>query len=168
MFKVTNAEQVFNEWDTWLAQVEAEVMRIAIDMMYVMLREAALRTPQYSGDMVANYNLSVNAIDGSFAPHVFPEMRFPTENPFQKEDMPAIMHTINRNAGRLVKAKLGDTLWLANGAVHDDDAYAWKIEDGLLKLRPQNAGGYGPIRKTRDYMQAHYRQIGRSNREMFK
>lgn len=167
MLKVGNIDKFFSEIDHWEKQVAREYELIAIGMMKVMLGKALQTSPQYSGDFVANYKLSINKVDTSFKEGVFPDRMFPTENPFQRKDSQAIRYAIAANDGKLSGAKVGDTLWLANSANHHD-LYAWKIEDNLVKLRPVNYGGEGPLRQVRAYMKAHFSRIDKTNREFLK
>jgi len=167
MFKVTNTGKVFEDIDKWLAAVEAEVLKAAIALMWVSLRQAAKISPQYSGDFVANFRLSAGNPDTTFVEGVFPEKKFPTEEPLGKGDVGAIQYAMASNAGKLNGAKLGQTLWLANTS-HHHDFYAWKIEGGMLKLRPVNYGGLGPLRQTKEYVKVHFSRIGKSHMEMMK
>lgn len=167
MFKVTNADKVFGDIDKWLAEVERETLLIAVNMMWVMLGKATLVSPQYSGDFVANFQFSVGTPSRRFTEGIFPDKQFPTQEPYKRGDTPAVQYALTNNAGRFDRAKLGDTLWLANSAMHHD-LYAWKIEDGLLKLRPVNYGGQGPLRQVRIHMRVHYSRITKHHKELLK
>lgn len=167
MLNVKNIDEAFAKIDAWLDEVEREIVDIAIGMTWTMTGQVLNLSPQYSGDFAANWRMSVNKIDTTFQPGVFPEMQFPADAPFQRGDAPAILHAIKANDGRLNGAKLGDTLWLANSAEHHD-LYAWKLEDGFIKLRPVNYGGEGPLRQAKKYMQVHFSTINKTNREFLK
>lgn len=169
MIRITNLDQVIAQHKAWLAAVKVEVEQIAIGMMKVMLGQALIRSPQYSGDFVANYKVSIGTIDRSFKAGIFPDKTFPiTEgSPFRRGDTPAISYAIRANDGKADGFKLGTTLWLANNAAHDD-LYAWKIEDNLFRLRPQNFGGEGPMRGVKEYMKIHFGRITKSNREFLR
>lgn len=170
MFKIKNHNKVLADIDKWMADVEAEYLRIAVALMRMMLSQSLKYSPQYSGDFAANWNLSVNLIDVTFNEGVFPSKRFPVpdgQEPFQRGDAPAISYAFKANDGKLGSAKLGDTLWLANSAAHHD-LYAWKIEDNLIKLRPVNFGGEGPLGKVKAHMLAHFSRIDKSNVEFLR
>jgi hypothetical protein len=171
MFKITNLDQVFKEMDAWLLQAEAEVERVAISYAHTALKHAANRSPQYSGDFVSNWKLSVNRIPGitEFEPNVFPDKMFPTENPYQMGERPGIDEAIQRNEDAISEFnfKLGDTIWLSNSAYHDS-TYAWKIENSTIKLRPVNYGGYAPLKQVRNFMRHHFREINKQTRKLLK
>jgi hypothetical protein len=167
MFKVTNTDKVFDEIDAWLAAVERETLLIAINMMWVMLGKATLVSPQYSGDFVANFQFSIGTPSRRFTEGIFPGKAFPSDSPFQRGDTPAVQYALDSNTGRFNGAKLGQTLWLSNSALHHD-LYAWKIEDGLLKLRPVNYGGHGPLRQVKNHIRVHYSRITKDHKELLK
>ncbi len=167
MIKVTNLGQVMSEIDRWLVAVQVEVEQIAIDLMKVMLRQALWNSPQYSGDFVANFKVSIGKQDRSFTPGIFSDKIFPTKAPYQKGDTPAITFAAMANADKATGFKLGGTIWLSNSAAHDD-LYAWKIENNTLKLRPQNFGGDGPLRYVKAYIGINFSRITKTNREMLR
>lgn len=153
MFKITNLDQIDRELDAWLASVEAEITKVAKGLAVEALVTAAYESPQYSGDFTANWNLSVNQPDRSFTAGVFPEAAFPSKHPFINGDSPAIAYAMGQADGKLDNFKLGDTIWLCNSAVHQDD-YAWKIENNRIKFRSGNSGS--PLLHTMDYLKAKY------------
>lgn len=167
MLKILNLDSVFAEIDAWEKQVEQECIRIAILLTSIAFGRAVGSSPQYSGDFAANWRLSVNKIDVAFQSGIFPDKQFPTENPFQRGDTEAVYYALNGNLGKLENASFGDTLWIANSSQHDD-LYAWKIEDNLIRLRPQNFGGDGPIRGVKEYMKASFGTITKSSMEFLK
>lgn len=167
MIKVKNADQFFGSIDSWLDEVEHEYMQIAISLMWIMTGEALKRSPQYSGDFVANWKLAVNKYSTTFREGIFPDKQFPAEHPFQRMDAQPILYAIDANKGALNTARLGDTLWLSNSAMHHD-LYAWKLEDGLIRLRPVNYGGEGPLRQVRELMKAQFGRIDKQTMEFLK
>lgn len=171
MLRITNFDKVFEEMDAWLLQAEAEVERVAISYAQTMLKHAAHRSPQYSGDFVSNWKLSVNRIPGAteFEPNVFPDKMFPTEEPYQMGDDAGIRVAIVRNEDSVSEFnfKLGDTIWLSNSAYHDS-TYAWKIENSTIKLRPVNYGGYAPLKQVRNFMRQHFSEINKQTRKLLK
>jgi hypothetical protein len=169
MLKVTNLDQVEAEFEAWLHQQESVLERVAIGLTKVALGKALEYSPQYSGDFAANWKLYVNKIELDIQVDVFPGQQFPAEDPFQRRDTPAIQYAIKANEERVneFNFRWGDTIWLANSAVHED-LYAWKIEDGLLKLRPVNYGGEGPLRQTKTYLKTHFSRIDKSNVEFLR
>lgn len=165
MIKVTGLEAAFAAIDKWLMDAEHLAIEAAIGLAYKAFDVVLSTSPQYSGDFVANWKLSVGAPNVSFQPGVFPEMAYPVDRdkqPFKRGDTAAIMHAITASNGALSSAKLGDTLWLANSAQHDD-LYAWKIEDNLIRFRPVNFGGEGPLGQARDSITIKYHEITSHN-----
>lgn len=169
MITCTNLDAAFDKIDKWLADTEDKVERIAIGLLYFGLDVAATRSPQYSGDFVANWRVSAKVIDTTFQSGIFPGMEFPIPEgtaPFQRGDAPAILHAIRESTGKLTNFRLGDKLWLANSAKHEDlleETYAWKIENNFIKFRPPNFGGDGPLRQVKEAISTNYSRIGRHN-----
>lgn len=160
MLKVTNLDAVERDIDRWLEQVEQQVEHIAKAIAIESLIHGAYNSPQYSGDFVANWKLSVNQPDRTFTEGIFPEKGFPAKHPFIRGDSPAIAYAMGQAQGRLDGFKLGDTIWLANSAVHHD-LYAWKIENNRIKFRIGNIGA--PLQHTFDYLRARYGVINKGN-----
>lgn len=167
MIKITNLSKVVADIDRWLLSVHEDVEQIAIGLMKVMLNQAMLHSPQYSGDFVANYKVSIGKIDKGFTPGIFSDKKFPAKAPYQKGDMPAISFAAAANVGKTAGFKLGNTIWLSNSAAHDD-LYAWKIENNTLRLRPQNFGGEGPMRAVKAYMKLNFSRITKANRNLLR
>lgn len=167
MIKITNLNKVIADIDRWLLAVHEDVEQIAIGMMKVMLNQAIYHSPQYSGDFVANYKVSVGKIDTSYTQGVFSDKKFPTKAPYQKGDMPAISFAAAANVGKGAGFRLGNTIWLSNSSAHDE-TYAWKIENNTLRLRPQNFGGEGPMRAVRAYMAVNFGRITKANRDKLR
>lgn len=167
---VKKVQPAFDAIDKWLSDIEYLAEEAAKGLIYKAHDIATERSPQYSGDFVANWKLSYKLPDLSFDPHLFPGKQFPVaegETPFHQGDMPAMLYSINHRTGKLDGFRLGDTLWLSNSAKHDDDifgqTYAWLIEDGLVKLRPENYGGDGPLKQVKESLSTNYTVIGRHN-----
>lgn len=143
MFEVTtNAAEVAGQLDSWLADVEKEVEDIARGLATEALIYLLDYSPQYSGDFAANWNMSVNTPDYTFHSDVFRDKHFPVKSgqtAFHMGDGPAMEYAFRNAAGKLDSFKLGDTIWLANAAAHDEP-YAWLIEDNRIHFRPRNSG----------------------------
>lgn len=171
MIKATNIDKVFAEIDQWFKDVEEEVEKVAIGLSYIALGRALYWSPQYSGDFAANWKLYVGQYQQEWVEGRWPDKSFPSEDPYQRLDDTAMDFAIAANEGRVTTAnfRLGQTIWLANSSQHDGgDLYAWKIEDGLIKLRPQNYGGDFPLRRTRNYIKSEFGRITKSNVEFLR
>lgn len=126
--------------DAWLDACEELVAHaargIAVDAFHQMLRIS----PQFSGDFVANWNVSVDAPDESFTPwgsigHGRPGF----VNVRVGGDPAAIGEAVTRNLGRASAFALGQSIYITN-ASHHDEFYAGLIEDNQIRFRPGNAG----------------------------
>lgn len=156
MLKVLNQDRVFAEMDAWLDAVKRELEDIARGLASQALRRLVFNSPQYSGDFAANWRVSINTPDTRFdvgAIVLTPKKGF---KPFIQGDMPAINRAISNADGNLDAFHLGDTIWIANSARHDE-LYAWKIEDNQISFRP---GNYGEtLRLTLDDLRITYASI---------
>lgn len=138
MFEVKGLEQFTAAVDAWLLATEqhiADVARgIAVETFDTMLRIS----PQYSGDFVANWNVSVDQPDESF--RQFRTFQDSHKAPFIGGDAEAQAEAKLRNRGRADGFTLGQTIYITNASVHAGDYYAGLIEDNQIKFRPGNAG----------------------------
>jgi hypothetical protein len=163
MLKAENLDQAFSVVDDWLKDVEVLVAQVAVDLGQYLLRTVLESSPQYTGDFTANWKLYVNTVtaEQDFIGGIF-NKEFPDDTPFKRGDSPAINYALSMNKGRGAGMKIGDTLWLANAAKHVD-LYAWKVENGTLRLRPENFGGHGPLRKAKLFVTAQFSEITKHN-----
>lgn len=134
-----NLDAFVNDLRGWVEQVRADAADAAAGLAYTALREVAQMSAQYSGDFAANWKLAVGSPDYSFQGQLFSL----AHGPRIMGDAQAIDYALDHARGKLAGMKLGDTLYLANSAAHDE-AYAWKIEDNRIKFRPGNKGA--PLR----------------------
>jgi hypothetical protein len=142
VFSTPNIGQVFSEMDAWLAAAEKEVEDVAKGLATEALVSLLEHSPQYSGDFAANWNMSVGTPDYTFNSDVFRDKHFPIAHDataFHMGDTPAAIYAFRNAMGKLDSFKLGDTIWLANAAAHDEP-YAWLIENNMIRFRPQNDG----------------------------
>ncbi len=177
VLKITNLRQVEKDLDAWFASVEKDAVTISksyADKTYSILLG---RSAQFSGDFVANWNISIGTKDLSFK-------RFTaTRNDGTKRgrsfdvndanykmgDKPAMTEAKSRNAGRLAGFKLGDTIYFTNDSHHPmgkhltkQDHYASKIEQNNINWRPGNVNAGRPVAKTALWMQAKYSVLDRA------
>ena len=73
-----------------------------------------------------------------------------------KGNQPAISAAFQANAGDEMPFKLGDTVYIANGAEGLDGEYGVLIEDGTMKLRYENRGGNRPLGRALDRASTWY------------
>lgn len=157
--KVTNISQVGHDIDNWLKAVETETAAIAVGLAKYAFEYVLMVSPQYTGDFVANWNLSKGAPDTSFQPYgAFPN-RGSGFRPHLMGDLAAVNEAVRRNRGALDGAKLGQTLWMANTAYHTE-FYAFKIEDNQIVFRAGNMGE--PVMRTLRHMSTVFGHISKS------
>lgn len=124
--------------DAWLDECEELIAHtargIAVDAFLNMLRIS----PQFSGDFVANWNVSVDEPDTSFVPLGGLILRKDGSVRIGG-DPHAISEAISRNAGKASTFTLGQSIFITN-ASHHTDYYAGMIEDNQIRFRPGNAG----------------------------
>ena len=75
--------------------------------------------------------------------------------PFQKGDEAAMEVAQAASLGVDRAFKLGDTVWMTNGADHGEGAYALAAENGTLRLRAVNQPGRG-VARTLDEIQVRF------------
>lgn len=134
-------------------QTLAPVARgFSIKVWHELLR----RTPQYEGRMVVSWTYTRNrpvAVDRS---HLAPARDETVDEPFQAGDRPAIEIANRVNRGREIGFKLGDMVYMVNGANHGEGPYAAKIEAGDVRLRFVNRWGAPMVAKTLAMVRAQY------------
>lgn len=137
----------------WFAAVENAVAEAAVGLAHECFEQILEMAPQYSGDFVANTRYSIGAPTGTY--EVFND---PKNHVFQMGSTPAMAHA--RGKANWRTPALGETLFISTTVKHDE-AYAWKIEAGTIKLRPVNEGGDHIYRRAAAYTQHRYASIGR-------
>jgi hypothetical protein len=150
MTLVTRGTGAFNAAiKAWEKKLRKRAEAVTGEMAMAVLTKIVNGSPQYTGDYVANWNLSVGAPDFSFDAYVFKTPAEAYKDPSQMGDAGAINRALG-NAGRgMRQIRLGQSVYLANGAEHGDP-YAWKIEAGAMNFRPmhQGVGIPGLVKRT--------------------
>lgn len=160
--KVTNLAEVNATVVAWFRRVEKAAAEAAVGMAREAFDEILETSPQYSGDFVANWKVSKNSPDTSFVEGVLTKSKIAQ---FQMGSSPAVAYA-KANA-RWPNLKLGETLFISNSAAHTD-AYAWKIEAGMINLRPVNEGGSHVVRRATRYLQNRYATIGSTQLDILR
>lgn len=162
----------------WLGAVQKSAEVAALSVAREAVGFAAANTPQWSGDMAANWKLSTGS-PKPFQMNVF-NSQFggwrqrgdwrKVSSVFKLGDAPAVAFAVAEAAGEANDFKLGQSLYITNSAYHPEDSedgsqgvidpYAWKVEAGLIHLRPVNQGGAHIVRRTLNVMSVKYRQLG--------
>jgi hypothetical protein len=145
VIEVQNLDKFDASVQRWFRSVEAAVTESATGMAKTALRSILNNSPQYTGDFVANWKVSVNSIDSSFTTNAIGGQD--TTTPYQIGDSKAIRYAINK--AKWPKLKLGDAIFLSNSAHHDDiGGYAWKIEEGSIKFRPMHVDAHHVVTRA--------------------
>ena len=170
--KVTNKTEFLRQVNQWVSAVRKDAETLAEGLAYKMLTHILQNAPQFSGDFAANWNVSVGSPNYTFVVGKVNERRdaqyrgryeepdYPQAT-FKRHDLPAI-HAALEGWSKLGDFKLGQTLFLANGAEHDEP-YAMLIEDEKIKFRPENVGGGRLVARAVQYAQVNYKYISRAN-----
>ena len=163
----------------WLKEVEVDTTKAVKGLAKFTLMKILTRSPQYSGDFVANWNTSVGTPDTSFTENVF-GTRSLDEPTFHKGSSPAIAYAYGKADAGLSGFTLGKTIYLANNIEHPmhikrmkdgsvvfegvvGDKYGRRIEDGTLHLRPVNEGGHHPMKWSVLHVGNRFATINRSS-----
>lgn len=140
----------------WVEAVKGHTAQVAKGLSRELLNVILYTGPQYSGDFVANWNVSVGAPDYTFRP-VNESVRYMR---VQREGAPmAIGKSLAR--ARVGNLWLGQTIWLANGAYHDE-SYAVLIENNQIKFRPENPSGGRVVARAIQRVGNKYGRIDRA------
>ena len=147
------------EWDNLdaaFAELEAECADVVRGMSVDIFNTILDWSPQYFGRYVSSWTYSIGApvfrTDDTYnyveEDQGFAEIR-------RKGDSEPIATAKAFNRGRDKAFKLGDTIYIANGADHGEGPYAAGIEDGSIRLRPVNLPG-APATRALDRAGAWY------------
>lgn len=136
------------------AEMESTIRGLTVEVWNQILN----RTPQYYGRAVVSYTYSLNgpiAVDRSYLVEPKNEDEFDATKPKSKGHMEAINLANFYNRDRDMAFRLGDVVYITNGADHGEGAYAQAIEDGQVMLRAANLPGQ-MVRRTLDSITARY------------
>jgi hypothetical protein len=159
--KVTNLSQFDTEVRAWKARVEAATAQVAKGVAMFTLKAILKTSPQYSGDFVANWNVSIGSPDYTFNPLPVGEFSRYTEDfsYLSKEGDPRAINVALSKVS-IGAYKLGQTIWLTNAAHHDDN-YAVLIEENRIKFRPENPSGGRVVARAIQATQSSFSRINK-------
>ena len=130
--------------DAWFGAVEKVAAKAAVVLTNRVFDNILINSPQFSGDMTSSWRVSFNGyVDGRFEKNAIPgAARYGEKEkgvePFGRVDAAAIQHAYSQVTWPS-DFKLGTPIYISNSATHDEP-YAWLVEDGKIKFRPENAG----------------------------
>lgn len=137
--------------DKAFAGLEEEVTDIVRGITVEAFQQILLRTPQYYGRMVVSYTYSIGRpifvdrsfvygkfnSDGQWEPHSWAKVVF-------KGHLKAVKNGSFFNVGREMSFRLGDTVYISNGADHGEGQYSADVAqdpNGAPYLRAVNRPG---------------------------
>lgn len=158
-----------NQVSGFFNRLRREAQSAAVGLAETALNEILYQSPQYSGQFVANWQLTPYA--PSFVAYEDPlkfyqkeanaSLRGEDVEPYEKGDEEAIqfakMHAV-KGAARARSAPLGTSIFLSNSSYHEE-AYAWKIENGQIDFRPVNPNADRVVQRGAYYVRNRYKSI---------
>ena len=123
--------------DAAFAELEAECADIVRGMTVEIFKYTLHLSPQSKGVFTSSWQYNLNR-------PVFwtnPEFAITPQETYVKGSQPAIESALRANAGDDLPFKLGDTVYISNGAEGLDGEYGNLIEDQKMKLRAENRPG---------------------------
>lgn len=133
--KFSNIGAVEKTMRQWLASTRGAAKKVAANMAFNALKYAVYMSPQSTGDFASAWKISFGHPDGGNR-----AMGSGARGQYSQGDMPAISHAVDRAEADLAAyaaLPLGTSIHLSNNAAHDEP-YAWKVEKGKIKFRPEN------------------------------
>ena len=158
VLKVHGLSSLKSACAAFIAEARLNAQIAALGMAKRTFNHLLYISPQYSGDFVANWKVDYGTPSYRFTPQALGKS-FPDEDPFKRGDTRAIEYAKQNAAWRL--PNLGETIYLHNSAAHDEP-YAWKVEDGTIRLRPVNEGAAYVVRRSVQFVSTRYTAIGAS------
>lgn len=141
--------------DVAFARIEREAAEVARGVAIEVFRRALENTPQYFGRMAASWTISYGT------PQTYNQVDpvVTTDPKWGKAFWPVVDYSIaidqakQRNAGNLDGFRLGQKIYITNGAFHGEN-YARGIEEGTVPLRdvhqPPAVASYRPLGRAQD------------------
>lgn len=160
MLKVTNRGAFNAQCERWLVAVRGAAEVAAMNMAQKALENVVTHGPQFSGQFVASWNLSIGAPDFT-ARQPASQLEGDTVVPYMEGHPNAINIALGANMGKLAGFKLGQKIFLSNSVAHDEP-YSVKIETNQIVFRPVNTSGGRTLGRAFDYLVHRYRTIGKT------
>jgi hypothetical protein len=139
----------------WIDEVKTAAEDVAVGVAKVIFNHAIYNGPQYSGDYVANWKVSIGTLRPEFDHNAIGGVgRVPR---YKKGSVSAIQYAQSR--ADFSGFKLGQTLYLHNSAAHDEP-HAWLIENNMINFRPVNAGAHSIMRRSVAFAMNRFGKVG--------
>ncbi len=141
--------------DTALGALRRRLDHVARGITVTTWNGVLHRSPQYSGRLVASWTYNVNSPNVVDRSKLVP-VPTPGAGPRQAGDSQAILIANTASAGQELKFKLGDRVYLANGANHGEGFYAAAAERGDIRLRFVNMRSHPAVARTLASIESRY------------
>ena len=169
---VSNLSEVNSKVKAWFGAVEDAARDAVVGLAKEVLDNALINSPQYSGDYTASWRVTSKVIDYTYEKDAIPGAARWNQGsggpePFGRGDQQAIDFALKHNAMVWPTIKLGQTVFISSSAKHDE-FYAWKIEKGQIKLRPENAGAVAIYARAARHVGHRYNFIGGSQMDWLR
>lgn len=166
MLKIQGLAQLDQVTNTWLASCHEVAENTARGYVAETFWYILQTSPQYSGDFVANWHMSLGTPSYTFSENTLKVTKLARNglfkwhsHIFQEGDDPAISHAASAAMPVLSSFKLGVPVYFTNSAAHDEP-YAVKIESNAIAFRPVNTSGGGVMFRAMNVMASRYQRIG--------
>ena len=156
VFKLEGLDEANNVIKKWFAQVQNDAERAAVGLARECFVKIIETGPQYSGDFVANINVSVGYPNPNFYPNAIDNPDMYEFEPFQEGDEPAISFAEGRY--RLNHIDLGQHIFITSNAAHAED-YSIKIEENKILFRPANISKGATFSRSFNIVASEYATI---------
>jgi hypothetical protein len=145
--------------DEEFARIEAELAATARGITVSVWKGILSRTPQWSGSMAASWTYSIGTPRTVDRSQLFKIAWAPgSVAPYKKGSSDAILVANESSHGADSTFKLGDTVYISNGAYSKElGRYAQMIEEGAIPLRGVNMPGT-PVATTLEITSVKYGQ----------
>ena len=154
---ITNRSAFDLQVRTWIAAVRQQAAHVARGLAVELLNVILYKGPQYSGDFVSNWNVSVGAPNYSFN-------KLNESVRYMKVSKEGDMRAIAAAKSRVYfgEIKLGQVIWLANASSHDE-SYAVLIEENKIEFRPENPSGGRVVARAIQVVGTRYSRINKED-----
>lgn len=162
MIKIKNLDQFRAQIDKFVEGAKQDAQDAAVGLAEVAFQKVLDESPQFSGDFVSAWQVSARGPVSYFTPWGGGSKK-PGE--YQKGDDEPINYALANTKGAFAALRsvpLGSSIFLSNSATHDEP-YAWKIEEGKIKFRPENPNADRVVSRAVSNTGRQYPKINKAN-----
>lgn len=167
---VSNLPEFDAKVKAWFAAVRKGTEQVAKGLAQQAFDRVLRTSPQYSGTFVANWRMNVGSPDTSWDEDPL-GTKGEQPAPYKIGSQRAIAYAKSHEAGKLSGFTLGQKIYVSNSTMGEGaNSYgievgaplAIELEEGVIKLRPENLGADRMVRRARDVLINRYRNIGKA------